>query len=166
MSLSKPGNLWRKVHGKIRRKPTNFSWLINNKLAGSGMPTSSGELEWIMKQGIKSIITMTEDPLPASWVQNVKYLHVPTEDLSAPDMEKIDHAIDFIQERIKNNEPIMVHCAAGVGRTGTILACYLMKYHNLSVKEAIDRVRNERPGSIQSESQEIAIGLYHKFINK
>jgi atypical dual specificity phosphatase len=164
--LSKPGNLWRKVHGKITKKPTNFSWLINNKLAGSGMPTSSTELQWVIRQGIKSVITMTENPLPESWVQDVKYLHMPTEDFSAPDMEKIDHTIDFIQERIKNGEPTMVHCAAGVGRTGTILACYLIKYHNFSVKDAIDKVRKERPGSIQSESQEIAIGLYHKFLNK
>lgn len=164
--MSKPGNLWRKVHGKITKKPTNFSWLINNKLAGSGMPTSSTELQWVIRQGIKSVITMTENPLPESWVQDVKYLHMPTEDFSAPDMEKIDHTVDFIQERIKNGEPTMVHCAAGVGRTGTILACYLIKHHNFSVKDAIDKVRKERPGSIQSESQEIAIGLYHKFLNK
>lgn len=164
--MSKPGNLWRKVHGKITKKPTNFSWLINNKLAGSGMPTSSTELQWVIRQGIKSVITMTENPLPESWVQNVKYLHMPTEDFSAPDMEKIDHTIDFIHERIKSGEPTMVHCAAGVGRTGTILACYLIKYHSFSVTDAIDKVRKERPGSIQSESQEIAIGLYHKFLNK
>ncbi len=130
------------------------------------MPTSSTELEWVIKQGVKSIITMTENSLPESWVKNVKYLHVPTEDLSAPDMEKIDHIVDFIQERIRNNEPTMVHCAAGIGRTGTILACYLIKYHNFSVKDAIDKIRKERPGSIQSESQEMAIGLYHKFVNK
>jgi atypical dual specificity phosphatase len=154
------------VHGKITKKPTNFSWLINNKLAGSGMPTSFAELDWIIKQGVKSIITMTEEPLPESWIKSVQYLHVPTEDLSAPDMEKIDLAVDFIQERIKNDEPTMVHCAAGIGRTGTILACYLIKYQKLSVKTAIDKVRLERPGSIQSESQEIAISLYHKFINK
>ncbi len=164
--MSKPGNLWRKVHGKITKKPTNFSWLINGKLAGSGMPTSSTELEWIIKRGVKSIVTMTEEPLPKSWIKNIKYLHVPTEDLSAPDMEKIDSTVDFIHERIENNEPTMVHCAAGIGRTGTILACYLIKFHNLSTKDAIDNVRKERPGSIQSESQEIAIGLYHKFINR
>jgi len=164
--LSKSGNIWRKVHGKITKKPTNFSWLIDKKLAGSGMPMSSTELEWVTKQGVKSVLTMTENPLPESWVKNVKYLHVPTEDFSAPDMEKINQAVDFIQERIKNNEPIMVHCAAGVGRTGTILACYLVKYYSLSAKEAIEKVRKERPGSIQSESQEIAVSLYHKFVYK
>ncbi|HSF27937.1 MAG TPA: dual specificity protein phosphatase 23 [Nitrosopumilaceae archaeon] len=164
--MSKPGNLWRKVHGRITKKPTNFSWLINDKLAGSGMPTSFAELEWVIKTGVKSVVTMTEEPLPESWIKNIKYLHVPTEDLSAPDMEKIDNTVDYIHERIKNNEPTMVHCAAGIGRTGTILACYLIKYHGLSTKDAIDKVRKERPGSIQSESQEIAIGLYHKFINR
>ena len=130
------------------------------------MPTSVAELEWARKQGVKSIITMTENPLPESWIKDINYLHVPTEDLSAPDMDKIDQTVDFIQERIKNDEPIMVHCAAGIGRTGTILACYLIKYHNLSAKNAIEKVRKERPGSIQSESQEIAVGLYHKFIHK
>ena len=101
--LSKPGNLWRRVHGRITKKPTNFGWLINNKLAGSGMPTSVAELEWVRKQGVKSIITMTENPLPESWIKDINYLHVPTEDLSAPDMDKIDQTVDFIQERIKND---------------------------------------------------------------
>jgi atypical dual specificity phosphatase len=162
--MSKPGNLWRRVHGKIKKKPTNFSWLINGKLAGSGMPTSSSEIDWVLKQGVKSIITMTEDPLPQSWLRDVKYLHVPTEDLSAPDMAKIDQAVDFIHKQIQNNEPVMVHCAAGIGRTGTILACYLVKYSKLSATDAIENVRKERPGSIQSESQELAISLYSKHL--
>ncbi len=164
--MSKAGNLWRKVHGKITKKPTNFSWLIDSKLAGSGMLTSSSEMDWVLKQGIKSIVTMTEDSLPQSWLKDVKYLHVPTEDLSAPDIEQIDHAVDFIHKQIQNNEPVMVHCAAGIGRTGTILACYLVKYNKLSAIDAIEKVRKERPGSIQSESQELAISLYYKFTHK
>jgi len=164
--MSKPGNLWRKIHGKVTKKPTNFSWVINNKLAGSGMPTSASELDWVRKQGVRSIITMTEEPLPESWIKNVKYLHVPTEDLSAPDMEKIDHAVEFIHKRIQSDEPVMVHCAAGIGRTGTILACYHVKYQKMSVNDAIEKIRKERPGSIQSESQELAINLYYKFLSQ
>lgn len=162
--MSKPGNLWRKVHGKITKKPTNFSWLIDDKLAGSGMPTTFDELDWVLKQGVKSIVTMTENALPETWVEDIKYLHVPTPDLTAPDMDKIDTAVDFIHQRINNNEAVMVHCAAGMGRAGTVLACYLVKYHKHSAKDAIDKLREQRPGSIQSESQEIAITLYEKHV--
>lgn len=162
--MSKPGNLWRKIHGKITKRPTNFSWLIDAKLAGSGMPTTIEEINWIKNQGVKSIVTMTEYGLPDSWVDGVEYLHVPTEDLSAPDIEKIDSTVDYIAERIKNGEPVMVHCAAGIGRTGTILASYLIKYQKMSAKDAIDKVREERPGSIQSTSQEIAVSSYEKFL--
>ena len=160
--MSKPGNVWRKLHGKIAKKPTNFSWFIEETLAGSGMPTTYDELEWVLKQGVKSIVTMTENALPESWVEDVNYLHVPTTDLTPPDMDKIDTAVDFIHSRINNKEPVMVHCAAGMGRTGTVLACYLVKYQKYSAKDAIEKVRTERPGSIQSEVQELAIQFYEK----
>jgi len=163
--MSKPGNLWRKLHGKITKKPTNFSWLIDEKLAGSGMPTSYDEFDWVLNQGVKSVVTMTENALPESWVENVNYLHVPTEDLTAPDMDKIDSAVDFINERINDNEAVMVHCAAGMGRAGTVLACYLVKYQKYSAKNAIEKIRNERPGSIQSELQEMAVEFYEKHIS-
>ena len=163
--MSKPGNLWRKVHGKITKRPTNFSWIINEKLAGSGMPTTFDELDWAVNQGIKSIVTMTENSLPDPWIKDLNYLHVPTPDLTAPDMEKIDTAVKFIQEKINCKEPVMVHCAAGMGRAGTILACYLIKYQKYSAKDAIKKIRKERPGSIQSETQEIAITFYEKHIS-
>lgn len=164
--MSKPGNLWRKIHGKLAKRPTNFSWLLNGKLAGSGMPTSFEEILWIQKQGVKSIVTMTEDGLPASWLEGITYLHVPTEDLTAPDLEKIDETVDFIHKRIGSREPVMVHCAAGIGRTGTILAGYLIKYHKMTAKDAIKKLRDERPGSVQSESQEIAVSMYEKFLKQ
>ena len=163
--MSKPGNVWRKLHGRVTKKPTNFSWLIEEKLAGSGMPTSFDEFDWVVNQGIKSVITMTENALPETWVEGVKYLHIPTQDLTAPDMDKIDTAVEFIQKRISNKESVMVHCAAGMGRTGTILACYLIKFQKYSAKNAIEKVRDERPGSIQSEIQEMVIHLYEKHVN-
>ena len=107
---------------------------------------------------------MTENSLPEKWVSEIGYLHVPTPDLTAPDMEKIDTAVDFIHEKITENQAVMVHCAAGMGRAGTILACYLVKYKKYSAKDAIKKIRKERPGSIQSETQELAITFFQKHV--
>lgn len=164
--MSKPGNMWRKVHGKITKRPTNFSWLLDQKLAGSGMPTTVNEVGWILEQGVESIVTMTQNPLPDSWVKDIGYLHVPTPDFTAPDMDQIDSAVEFIHERIVSKKAVMVHCAAGMGRAGTILACYLVKYEDYTAKDAIEKVRDARPGSIQSEVQEAAIGFYEQHVSQ
>lgn len=160
--MSAPGNAWRRVHGAVTGRPTNFSWLIDGSLAGSGRPTSAGEVEWLRERGVKAVVTMTEDPLPAGWVEGVDYLHVPTIDLTAPTVEGTDAAVAFIREHVERGAPAMVHCAAGLGRAGTILACYLVRHEGMSAADAIRTVRERRPGSIQSDEQERAVEYYER----
>ena len=159
------GDVWRKVHGVITGKPDNFSWLIPEKLAGSAIPTSFEEIKWVLDEGIKSIVTIREEPLDDDWIKNINYLHLHSNDMGVPEFDDLIKTVDFIHQRITNNEPVMVHCLAGLGRTGTILACYLIKYQNLSADESIKKVRESRPGSIQSFSQEEIISQFEKFIN-
>ena len=156
------GDVWRKVHGTVTGKPDNFSWLIENKLAGSAIPTSNDEVQWVIEQGVKSIVTIREDPLDDDWVKDVNYLHVSSNDMGVPEFVDLTYAVDFIHRRITNNEPVMVHCLAGMGRTGTLLACYLVKYQKMSADEAIQKVREESPGSIQSFPQEEMIFQFAK----
>jgi atypical dual specificity phosphatase len=156
------GDVWRKVHGTVTGKPDNFSWLIENKLAGSAIPTSNDEAQWVIEQGVKSIVTVREEPLDDDWVKDVNYLHVHSNDMGVPEFNDLVHAVDFIHRRITNNEPVMVHCLAGMGRTGTLLACYLVKYQKISAGDAIQKVREERPGSIQSYPQEEMIFQFAK----
>ena len=158
--MGKIGNVCRNIHGIILKRPTNFSWVIANKLAGSGMPTSLPEINWIRRQNILSIMTMTEDALPKNWIQDLDYLHVPTPDFGAPGIDQINNAVDFIHLQINQGRPVLVHCAAGLGRAGTILGCYLVKYKGYSAEKAINEIRTKRPRSIQSVSQETAIANF------
>ena len=160
------GDVWRKVHGTVTGRPDNFSWLIENKLAGSAIPTSIDEVKWVIDQGVKSIVTVREESLDDEWVKEVKYLHIMSNDMGVPEFVDLVSAVDFIHRRITNNEPVMVHCLAGLGRTGTILACYLVKYQNMSADEAIQKVREERSGSIQSYPQEEIIFRFSKSIQR
>ena len=159
------GDVWRKVHGAVTGKPDNFSWLIPEKLAGSAIPTSFEEIKWVIDEGIKSILTIREEPLDNDWIKNINYLHIHSNDMGVPEFDDITKAVDFIHHHITNNEPVMVHCLAGLGRTGTILACYLIKYQKLSADDSIQKTRESRPGSIQSFSQEEIISQFEKFIN-
>ena len=160
------GDVWRKVHGTVTGKPDNFSWLIKNKLAGSAIPTSIDEVQWVIEQGVKSIVTVREEPLDDDWVKDVNYLHVSSNDMGVPEFADLTYAIDFIHRRITNNEPVMVHCLAGMGRTGTILACYLVKHQNMPADKAIQKIREERSGSIQSYPQEEIIFQFAKSLQK
>ena len=159
------GDAWRKVHGIVTGKPDNFSWLIENKLAGSAIPTSKDEVQWLHEQGVKSIVTIREEPLDNGWINKMNYLHVLSDDMGVPTFEDLANSIDFIHERIQNNEPVLVHCLAGMGRTGTILACYMIKYQKMSAEDAIQHIREKRHGSIQSFVQEEMIFQYAKALN-
>ena len=116
-------------------------------------------------EGVKSIVTIREEPLDEDWVKNMNYLHVHSNDMGVPDFSDLVFSVDFIHSRITNNEPVMVHCLAGLGRTGTILACYLIKYEKMSAEDAITHVREKRHGSIQSFVQEEMIFQYEKALN-
>jgi atypical dual specificity phosphatase len=54
---------------------------------------------------------------------------------------------------------VAVHCGAGLGRTGTVLAAYLVAGGE-EARAALARVRELRPGSVETADQERAIEAY------
>ena len=75
--LTKIGNAYRRFHGIISDKPTNFSWVIDGKLAGCGLPVTENEFKWVVDKAIKSIVTVREVPLPPEWFDgtDIDFLH-------------------------------------------------------------------------------------------
>jgi atypical dual specificity phosphatase len=91
-------------------------------------------------------------------------LYEPVPDFTAPTVAQIDRMVQFIEAQIETWErPIVVTCAAGLGRTGTVLACYFVGT-GYEPQAAVDYVRQLRPGSIQTRDQEEAVHQYTKYL--
>lgn len=66
----------------------------------------------------------------------------------------------------KTEGAVGVHCAMGCGRTGTILACYLVASEGYSANDAIIEARKRRKGSIETRRQEQAVRDYEKSLKE
>lgn len=138
--------------------PRNFSWLIPDRLAGMGLPRSVDELAALRAQGVRALVSLHEQPLPIAALERcgLTATHIPIADFTAPTMEQAADAVAAIDRALANGEPVAVHCHGGMGRTGTILACYLVA-HGMGAADAIARLRALRPGSIETPEQEAAV---------
>lgn len=142
-------------------KPSGFSWIDRPRLAGMGRPESFEELEWLRSQGISLLLSLTEECVPREWVNDAGLLslQVPIADMHPPTQKQIDVAVSAINKALDQNFGVGIHCTAGYGRTGTILACWFVS-QGLSADAAIAKVRDLRPGSIETDEQEDAIRVY------
>lgn len=53
--------------------------------------------------------------------------------------------LEKMRNSIKNKEPVLVHCYAGIQRSCALVACYLMKYYNITPYTAICHIKMKRP---------------------
>ncbi|XP_056645749.1 uncharacterized protein LOC130450997 [Diorhabda sublineata] len=59
---------------------------------------------------------------------------------------------------------VAIHCHAGLGRTGVLIACYLVYSLRVAANDAIRYVRFKRPGSVQTRGQIICVRHFAQFI--
>ena len=140
------------------------------------------DLRFLRDQGIRAILSLTEQPLDGRpedvaclgllatpWDFHAErqalqefgfdYRHIPIADMTAPGMGDLGLAMEFIETAERKRKPVLVHCAVGRGRTGTVLACYLVQ-KGFDPAEAIRRVRSRRPGSVETHEQETVVYDY------
>ena len=145
--------------------PRNFSWLVEGKLAGCGRPESEAELSGLWSEGVRAIVSLTGTPLYPEPVRRLGFEYLHSHISGAPSPIQFTEIIEFIDNQNAKSKPVVVHCSEGKGRTGTILAAYLVS-NGLTTDAAIERVRAMRPGSIQTLEQENALRLFEKASRK
>ena len=138
--------------------PHGFSWIEKPLLAALARPSEEEDFAWLRAQGIELLLSLTEDPPRRAWVEagGLLLFHEPVADMEAPAQEQFDRCISVILRANEKNMGVAVHCEAGMGRTGTVLAAYFVA-KGMSATAAIERMRQLRPGSIETEEQVEAV---------
>jgi atypical dual specificity phosphatase len=139
-------------------RPDTFTWIAKPLVAALARPESADEMAWLRHQGIEVLLSLTEDPPRRDWVEDAGLLvfHVPMIDMEAPTPEQLARCVSAISRANDHHMGVAVHCAAGLGRTGVVLACYFVD-KGMTASNAIARVRRLRPGSIETDEQAEAV---------
>lgn len=59
---------------------------------------------------------------------------------------------------------ILVHCHAGLGRTGLAIACYFLYTQQYTARRAVEAVRRDRPGALQTRQQELFTFIFEQYL--
>ena len=160
-----------------------FYWVIHGTLAGCSLPGGGyrgdrtpqpraasatenaaaldADLAWLREHGIRAILSLTEKPLPADALarHGLASLHLPVIDMTAPEPEQFEQALAFIDSQRGQGRAVVAHCKMGQGRTGSILAAYLIRA-GASPEEALRQLRAICPGAVGSPEQVRALHAF------
>lgn len=146
--------------------PRGFYWIVPGKLAGCPAPGVSAPIDYdlslLARVGITRLVTLTETDLDQDVLQrhHLTNVHLPIFDREAPTVRQTHMLLVRMQKFIEAGDVLAVHCKAGLGRTGTILAAWLIRDGGLTAADSMARLRRIEPGFIQSKEQEEFLDHY------
>lgn len=148
----------------------NFSWLIDKVIAGHSAPISDDDFDYLKSKGITALVRMAESDnaqVTPTQIEKAGFTdcHEPVSDFTAPKQGQVDRMIAFITESVSAGKAVGVSCGAGIGRTGTVLACYLVR-KCYTAEEAMEEVKHKRGAGVETEDQREAVQTYAKRLGK
>ena len=146
--------------------PERFHWIVPGKLATMALPglavPLAQDLAEIEALGVRAVATLTERPLPepACAGSTLAFRHFPIDDFDVPEMQQVRDFCAWADARIAAGEPVAVHCFAGLGRTGLMIACWLVREPGRTTERVLFDIRKFERGYVQTAEQEAFIAVW------
>ncbi|KAM9293894.1 dual specificity protein phosphatase 23 [Gastrophryne carolinensis] len=145
--------------------PHNFTWVEPGLLAGMALPRLPAHYQYLYDNGIRHLVALTERKPPYhDTCPGISLHHIRIIDFCPPTLEQIKAFLKIVDNAKAKGEAVGVHCMHGFGRTGTMLACYLVRERKITGVDAIHEIRQLRRGSIETPEQEKAVIQFHQHI--
>ncbi|XP_032740112.1 dual specificity protein phosphatase CDC14B isoform X6 [Rattus rattus] len=147
----------------------DFNWIIPERFLAFCGPHSRSRLEsgyhqhspetyipYFKNHNVTTIIRLNKRMYDSKRFTDAGFDH---HDLFFPDGSTPAEAIvqEFLDICENVEGAIAVHCKAGLGRTGTLIGCYLMKHYRMTAAESIAWLRICRPGSVIGPQQQFLV---------
>lgn len=135
-----------------------FTWIVPERVGASRYPRDDAALGRLADHGIGLLVNLHEQAVPPERLarHGLRAVHLPVPDLRPPTVDQLTAGVAAIDAALLAGERVAVHCGAGLGRTGTLIAAWLVAQGS-TVAAAVATVRERRPGSIETREQVLAI---------
>ena len=111
---------------------------------------TNDKLQQLLQAGIQFFIDLTEKdetlPYAPKLGGKARYQRFPISDFDIPSPQEMTTILNALDYAVRNAQRVYVHCLGGLGRTGTVIGCYLVR-HGMDGAEALETIRKLRAGT-------------------